>query len=131
MRSVRSVARPLNRATSRAFSLVNGPESGHRISLDQRSWDRRPWEKGQLPPEKMSVWYPDRTPKLVGDFVQLGVRWLDKHPDKATPQRLLLIYAWNENGEGGYLTPTAKDGTAYLKAVQRAIMSQETKKPAQ
>ncbi|MGA2256219.1 MAG: glycoside hydrolase family 99-like domain-containing protein [Thermoguttaceae bacterium] len=46
---------------------------------------------------------------------------MDKHADKAMPQRLLLIYAWNENGEGGYLTPTAKDGTEYLKAVQRAI----------
>jgi hypothetical protein len=84
-------------------------------------WDRRPWEQGQLPPEKMSVWYPDRTPTLVEDFMKVGVRWLDKHPDKATPQRLLLIYAWNENGEGGYLTPTAKDGTGYLEAVQRAI----------
>ena len=84
-------------------------------------WDRRPWEQGQMPPEKMSVWYPDRTPKLVEEFMRLGVRWMDKHPDKATPQRLLLIYAWNENGEGGYLTPTAKDSTEYLKAVQRAI----------
>ena len=84
-------------------------------------WDRRPWEKGKFPPEKMSVWYPDRTPKLVEEFVRLGVRWLDKHPDKTTPQRLLLIYAWNENGEGGYLTPTAADGTEYLKAVERAI----------
>ena len=84
-------------------------------------WDRRPWEKGQMPPEKMSVWYPDRTPELVEEFVQLGVQWLDKHPDKTTTQRLLLLYAWNENGEGGYLTPTAKDGVEYLKAVQRAI----------
>jgi len=84
-------------------------------------WDRRPWEQGKLPPEKMSSWYADRTPKLVEEFVRLGVHWLDKHPDKATPQRLLLIYAWNENGEGGYLTPTAKDGTEYLKAVQRGI----------
>jgi len=69
----------------------------------------------------MSAWYPDRTPKLVEEFVWRGVRWLDKHPDKATPQRFLLVYAWNENGEGGYLTPTAKDGTEYLEAVQRAI----------
>jgi hypothetical protein len=84
-------------------------------------WDRRPWEKGKLPPEKMSVWYPDRSPKLVEDFVRQGVRWLDKHPDKTTPQRLLLIYAWNENGEGGYLTPTAKDGVEYLEAVARGI----------
>ena len=84
-------------------------------------WDRRPWEKGKLPPEKMSVWYPDRTPKLVEEFVRVGVRWLDEHPDKRTAQRLLLLYAWNENGEGGYLTPTAADGTEYLEAVDRAI----------
>jgi hypothetical protein len=84
-------------------------------------WDRRPWEENQLPPQKMSVWYPDRTPKLVEEFVRLGIQWLDKHPDKATSERLLLLYAWNENGEGGYLTPTAKDGAEYLKAVQRAI----------
>lgn len=84
-------------------------------------WDRRPWEEERLPPEKMSVWYPDRSPRLVEDFVRLGVQWLDKHPDKATPERLLLLYAWNENGEGGYLTPTKADGTAYLEAVQRAI----------
>ena len=38
-----------------------------------------------MPPEKMSVWYPDRTPKLVEEFVRLGVRWMDKHPDKTTP----------------------------------------------
>ena len=82
-------------------------------------------KRARCPPEKMSVWYPDRTPKLVEEFMRLGVRWLDKHPDKATPQRLLLIYAWNENGEGGYLTPTAKDGTKYLKAVQRGIAGGE------
>jgi len=87
-------------------------------------WDRRPWEEGKLPPQKMSVWYPDRSPKLVEEFVRLGVRWLDDHPDKTLPERLLLIYAWNENGEGGYLTPTATDGTAYLKAVQRAITTE-------
>jgi hypothetical protein len=87
-------------------------------------WDRRPWEKGELPPEKMSVWYPDRTPKMVEEFVQTGVRWLDEHPDKATAQRLLLLYAWNENGEGGYLTPTEADGTKYLEAVERAITAE-------
>jgi hypothetical protein len=84
-------------------------------------WDRRPWELDTLPPEKQSVWYPDRTPKLVEEFVSMGIKWLDAHPDKATPQRLLLLYAWNEIGEGGYLTPTKKDGMAYLKAVQHAV----------
>jgi hypothetical protein len=88
-------------------------------------WDRRPWEQGKYPPEKMSVWYADRTPALVEEFLRLGIQWMDKHPDKATPLRLVLLYAWNENGEGGYLTPTAKDGTEYLKAVQRAVAGEK------
>jgi len=91
------------------------------IPVITSGWDRRPWEEDKLPPERMSVWYPDRTPQFVEEFVRFGVRWLDKYPEKATPQRLLLIYAWNEYGEGGYLTPTAKDGTEYMDAVQRAI----------
>jgi hypothetical protein len=71
--------------------------------------------------EKMSVWHPDRTLEQVEEFVQRGVRWIDKHPDKTTPQRLLLICAWNENGEGGFLPPTETDGAENLKAMQRAI----------
>jgi hypothetical protein len=93
-------------------------------------WDRRPWEMGKQPPARMSTWYPDRTPELVEEFVRLGVKWLDEHPDKTTPQRLLLIYAWNENGEGGYLTPTEADDTRYLEAVKRAITADGEKAPA-
>ena len=106
--------RPVCRDRRRFLTFRSSPSAGI-VGLGK---------KGKLPPEKMSVWYPDRTPKLVEEFVRLGVRWLDKHPDKTTPQRLLLIYAWNENGEGGYLTPTEKDGTEYLKAVQRAITAE-------
>jgi hypothetical protein len=83
-------------------------------------WDLRPWE-GSLPAEKRSTWHPDRTPQLVEEFVLMGMRWLDEHPETATKERLLLLYAWNENAEGGYLTPTEADGTAYLEAVQRAV----------
>jgi hypothetical protein len=95
------------------------------VPIITAGWDRRPWEQGQIPPEKMSTWHSDRTPELLEEFVRLGVHWMDKHPEKATAQRLLLIYAWNENGEGGYLTPTEKDGTEYLKAVQRAIAGKQ------
>ena len=115
--------------SDRLFEQMAGTSPLPCIPVITAGWDRRPWEQGKIPPEKMSAWHPDRTPKLVEEFVRLGVGWLDKHPNKATPQRLLLIYAWNENGEGGYLTPTAKDGTEYLKAVQRAISKSPSPKP--
>jgi hypothetical protein len=90
------------------------------IPVITTGWDKRPFEVS-LPPEEKTPWYPDRTPQLVEESVRRGVRWLDQHPEKATRQRLLMLYAWNENGEGGYLTPTKADGLKYLEAVQRAV----------
>lgn len=84
-------------------------------------WDRRPWETGKYPPEKMSAWYTGRSPQKVEEFVRRGAEWIEKHPGRITQEKLLIIYAWNELGEGGYLTPTKKDGTAYLEAVKKGL----------
>jgi hypothetical protein len=65
--------------------------------------------------------------RIEGDATQQrlelysGVQRNDEYRNRTTVQRLLLIYAWNENGDGRCLTPTAKEGTECLKAVQRAI----------
>jgi hypothetical protein len=67
------------------------------------------------------LYYPDRTPLQLADFVRGAIRWMDVHPDKTTKERILLLYAWNENGEGGYLTPTKGMGDAYLKVVGSAL----------
>ncbi len=83
-------------------------------------WDKRPWED-PADPKTHAAYYPDRTPVQVGDFVGRALRWMDEHPDKTTQERVLLLYAWNENGEGGYLTPTKGMGDAYLKAVGKAL----------
>ena len=83
-------------------------------------WDKRPWEDASKP-EKAEVYYPDRTPAQVKDFASRAVKWMDAHPEKTTKERVMLLYAWNENGEGGYLTPTKVMGDAYLKAVQDAL----------
>ncbi|AMV40541.1 glycoside hydrolase family 99-like domain-containing protein [Planctomyces sp. SH-PL62] len=84
-------------------------------------WDMRPWEKpGDARPP--SLYYVDRTPKAVGEAVERGLKWLDAHPDRTPPERLLLVYAWNENGEGGYLTPTKSGGTAFLDAFRKAVV---------
>lgn len=84
-------------------------------------WDMRPWEASDLPEERKSVYYPDRTPPQLRDFVKRTLDWMDAHPENISKERLLLLYAWNENGEGGYLTPTKSTGDAYLKAVNEAL----------
>ncbi|MEM2905586.1 MAG: glycoside hydrolase family 99-like domain-containing protein [Candidatus Bathyarchaeia archaeon] len=83
-------------------------------------WDKRPWEDPSKP-EEQSVYYPDRTPPQVGSLVERAVKWLDAHPEKTVKELLILLYAWNENGEGGYLTPTRCHGDTYLKAIANVL----------
>ena len=48
---------------------------------------------------------------------------MDKHPGETTKERLVLVYAWNEFGEGGYLAPTKGDPEGnYLRALKAVIL---------
>jgi len=48
--------------------------------------------------------------------------WMDANPDRTTTDRLGLIYAWNEIGEGGWLVPCKDDPNGvFLKAIRRAV----------
>ena len=54
---------------------------------------------------------------------------MDRHPDQATTERRVLLYAWNEFGEGGYLAPTKGDPEgAYLKAVKQVVLTAHGKR---
>lgn len=89
-------------------------------------WDKRPWETPGSP--RAGWYYPDRTPEAFVRFLQSAIDWMDQNPDKTTAERILLIYAWNELGEGGYLVPTAGDPSAqYLQAVRSVVFDHSKK----
>jgi hypothetical protein len=44
-------------------------------------------------------------PSALGAHVVEGLGWVDAHPD-AAPARAVILYAWNEHDEGGWLCPT-------------------------
>ena len=84
-------------------------------------WDARPWN---TPPS----WYfnPTRTPVAVAAHLQNAIDWIDDNPTLATPERLVMIYAWNELGEGGYIVPTLGDPTGlYLDAIKEVVFFPE------
>lgn len=92
------------------------------IPVVEAGWDKRPWEgitgMGQAP----GYYYPDSTPAQFGSFLQDAVTWMDLHPDQTTKERVVLIYAWNELGEGGYLVPTKGDPAAsYLNEIKLVV----------
>ncbi len=91
------------------------------IPVVTAGWDMRPWEALDCPIEKQSIYFADRSPALLRQFTRAALDWVAANPSRVTAEKLILFYAWNENGEGGYLTPTKAEGTAYLDAVKAAL----------
>ena len=89
-------------------------------------WDRRPWEAkdGQGFGNGVPVsWYFEKgTPAEFGNYMAKMATLMDKNPDLVTKDRLALLYAWNEIGEGGWLVPCRDDPDgAYLKAIREVV----------
>lgn len=83
-------------------------------------WDKRPWFENEN-----FIYYDRKTPKLFYRFLKDAV---DFTYDRKPEYPAIMIYAWNELGEGGYLVPTKGDRRAkYLKQVKK-IKNYEKKK---
>ena len=95
------------------------------IPVTTVGWDRRPWEApGGLGKGVETSWYfTGSTPDAFKGFLTQMADWIDGHPDQVTKDKLALVYAWNEIGEGGWLVPCKDDPTgAYLKAVRSVVL---------
>jgi hypothetical protein len=60
----------------------------------------------------------------LAQHVQAALAWTAHNPD-LTPANAVIIYAWNENDEGGWLTPTwtaqGKPNTDRIEALGRTV----------
>jgi hypothetical protein len=84
-------------------------------------WDPRPW--GERPYGRL-FWFR-RTPEEVGGLLKDAITWVGAHPSMhvgpPSSPPLVLLEAWNELGEGGYVLPTDADGYAYGHALAGAL----------
>ena len=88
-------------------------------------WDKRPWEGDRGLGQKPGWYFPDRTPEQLAAGLESAIAWMDQHPEQTTAERIVLLYAWNEFGEGGYLAPTKGDPDgAYLRAIKQVVTGQ-------
>ena len=85
------------------------------VPLVSAGWDRRPrydaggvtWESGPGNPN----FYQEATPQELADHVDSALDWVRANPTAAPPDSV-LVYAWNEHDEGGWISPTRNlDGT--------------------
>lgn len=96
------------------------------IPCASAGWDRRPWEapngEGFGKGVDVSVHFDRGTPEQFEQYIKSMADWMDANPKLVTKDRLGLIYAWNEIGEGGWLVPCEDDPEAgYLKAIRRVV----------
>jgi Glycosyltransferase WbsX len=84
-------------------------------------WDPRPWDER---PYGDLFWFI-RTPPQVAAFVRDAIAWIGANPPMrvgaASSPPLVLIEAWNELGEGGYVIPTRNEGYAYGRALASTL----------
>jgi len=90
-------------------------------------WDARPWEGPEGLGGEPGWYFSDRTPEQFAASLRDAIKWMDKHPDQTITERTILVYAWNEFGEGGYIAPTKGDPEGqYLKALQSVLADADT-----
>ncbi|MCX7598512.1 MAG: glycoside hydrolase family 99-like domain-containing protein [Armatimonadetes bacterium] len=99
------------------------------VPLVMAGWDHRPrwrdprrFEEIYKSPAR-GPWYVQPTPQELAENVRNAIEWVDANPE-AAPARTVLIYAWNESDEGGWLVPTHAEGTARLDAIARVLKRQ-------
>jgi uncharacterized protein (TIGR02145 family) len=85
-------------------------------------WDMRPWETG----DPKAYYYTPRTPENIAGFLTDAIGWTKGNPTKTFSEPFIVLYAWNENGEGGYLTPTKSEGDVVLRKIKEVLVGDPT-----
>jgi len=89
------------------------------IPVVTSGWDQR-FDQRQY---RHAVFYSGRTSAAFACYAAAARRWIDDNPAQAVPERIALVYAWNEIGEGGAIIPNHTDGYAYTTALRAAFTS--------
>jgi lipopolysaccharide biosynthesis protein len=71
------------------------------------------WDNSARRPHDQAMIFLGSTPERYRRWVQSSRDLLLERPEQ---ERLLFVNAWNEWGEGAYLEPDVRSGTAYLEA---------------
>ena len=96
------------------------------IPIVNTGWDTRPFQKEEFhslyPPSDSphQPWYTEPTPAEFANHLRSALDWT-KSNQATVEANTVLIYAWNETGEGGRLVPSLNEGAARLKAVKKVL----------
>ncbi len=90
------------------------------IPIVTTGWDNRPRWPNHTNGAQPGPYFTEPTPAEIQKDVTNALNWAHNNApaDKANT---IIMYAWNESDEGGWLVPTISEGTARLDAVRTAL----------
>ncbi len=91
------------------------------IPIVNAGWDGRPRLVDPAQAKNYrGPWFAQPTPAELAANLQSALTWCRRHPATAEANTV-LIYAWNETDEGGWLAPTHQEGNARLTALAEVL----------
>ena len=94
------------------------------IPIVNAGWDVRPrwWDKDlmKLYNGGEQPWFTAPTPSELANNIRDAIQWNRQNP-AAGRANAVLIYAWNESDEGGWLVPTVSEGTGRIDAIKKVM----------
>jgi len=99
------------------------------IPVSMTGWDPRPWDEREFFTNDL-MWF-SRSPQDVTAFISDAIIWAESNPRlRAEPSPappIVLMEAWNELGEGSFITPTVGDGTTYGDSLAAMLAAPPTR----
>lgn len=82
------------------------------------NWDNRPWDKEGVKPSARFSGYSNVS---VENAVRSCRHWMNSHKDRVVAERIAVLYAWNEYGEGAWLTPSKALKNTLLEGLRKGL----------
>ena len=102
------------------------------VPLAMTGWDRRPrvetpvyWEDNEGWGAEIERFYRSPTPAQITGHVRKATDWARANTTSAEA-KTIIIYAWNEHDEGGWLCPTLGEGDARVRALAELLHPSKT-----
>ncbi len=88
------------------------------IPVSTLNWDPRPWRKAGS--NQDARYYTGYSAESIRKSILAVQKWVDDNPAYTYKDKIAMVYAWNEIGEGGYMMPT-KDFNPLIGVEQALI----------
>lgn len=82
------------------------------------NWDKRPQEEGASNADSRYVGFSGVS---VFKAIVNAKKWVLKNSSNITNENIINVFAWNEYGEGAWLTPSEKLGSSLLDGLKRGL----------